>query len=126
MIFRSTGKATAGGVLSFLAVGCPICNKLVVLAVGVSGALSYWVPIQPFCAAASAGVLVFAVYQRLRGLKSCPCALHGQGCHATVRHPNAASGPSRPYQAGDRLGRLTDLRRGSVTAFGDRLGDAVT
>lgn len=125
MIFRSTGKATAGGVLSFLAVGCPICNKLVVLAVGVSGALSYWAPVQPFCAAASAGVLVFAVYQRLRGLKSCPCALHGQGCHATVR-PNAASGPSRPYQAGDRLGRLTDLRRGSVTAFGDRLGDAVT
>ena len=68
----STGQATAGGVLSFLAVGCPVCNKLVVLAVGASGALSYWAPIQPFLALASAGLLAFAVYQRLRGLKRCP------------------------------------------------------
>ena len=36
----STGRATAGGVLSFLAVGCPVCNKLVVLAIGISGAMS--------------------------------------------------------------------------------------
>lgn len=36
---RSVPKtATAGGVLSFLAVGCPICNKLIVAAIGVSGA----------------------------------------------------------------------------------------
>ena len=32
----STGRATAGGVLSFLAVGCPVCNKLVVLAIGAN------------------------------------------------------------------------------------------
>src|SRR5205823_4761704 len=44
----TTGKATAGGVLSFLAVGCPVCNKLVVLAIGISGAMSYWAPVQPF------------------------------------------------------------------------------
>lgn len=67
----STGQAATGGVLSFLAVGCPVCNKLVVLAVGVSGALSYWAPIQPFLALASAGLLAFAVYQRLRGVKHC-------------------------------------------------------
>ena len=68
----STGQATTGGVLSFLAVGCPVCNKLVVLAVGVSGALSYWAPLQPLLAVASAGLLAFAVHQRLRGLKRCP------------------------------------------------------
>jgi hypothetical protein len=68
----TTGKATTGGVLSFLAVGCPVCNKVVVLAVGVSGALSYWAPFQPFLAVASAALLAFAVYQRLRGMKSCP------------------------------------------------------
>ena len=71
----STGQAATGGVLSFLAVGCPVCNKLVVLvvlAVGVSGALSYWAPVQPFLALVSAGLLVFAVYQRLRGMKRCP------------------------------------------------------
>ena len=68
----STGQAATGGVLSFFAVGCPVCNKLVVLAVGASGALSYWAPVQPFLAIASALLLVFAVYQRLRGMRSCP------------------------------------------------------
>jgi len=68
----STGRATAGGVLSFLAVGCPVCNKLIVLAIGVSGALSYWAPVQPFLAAASLALLGFAVRRRLRGLQSCP------------------------------------------------------
>jgi hypothetical protein len=67
-----TGRAASGGVLSFLAVGCPVCNKLVVLAVGISGALSYWAPVQPFLAAASVALLVFAVNRRLRGMKSCP------------------------------------------------------
>lgn len=68
----TTGKATAGGVLSFLAVGCPVCNKLVVLAIGISGALSYWAPVQPFLAMASLALLVFAVRRRLSGLRSCP------------------------------------------------------
>lgn len=52
----STRQATTGGVLSFLAVGCPVCNKLVVFAVGVSGACSTgrpcspsWPPLRPLC-----------------------------------------------------------------------------
>ncbi len=61
----STGQATTGGLLSFLAVGCPVCNKLVVLAVGISGALTYWAPLQPFLAAASVALLLLAVRQRL-------------------------------------------------------------
>ncbi len=68
----TTGKATAGGVLSFLAVGCPVCNKLVVLAIGISGAMSYWAPVQPFLAVASLALLGFVVRRRLRGLQSCP------------------------------------------------------
>ena len=66
------GAGHAGGVLPFLAVGCPVCNKLVIVAIGVSGALSYWAPVQPFLAAVSVALLVFAVYRRLRGMKSCP------------------------------------------------------
>ena len=38
-------QAAGGWVLSFFAVGCPVCNKLVGLAAGVSGALSYWAPV---------------------------------------------------------------------------------
>lgn len=68
----STGQATAGGVLSFLAVGCPVCNKLVVLVIGLSGALSYWAPVQPFLALASVTLLVIALRRRLRGMSSCP------------------------------------------------------
>ncbi len=70
-------QAAGGGVLSFFAVGCPVCNKLVVLAAGVSGALSYWAPVQPFLAAASAGVLGYAVVRRLRGMRLCPAPAAG-------------------------------------------------
>lgn len=42
---RSTPRlGVGGGILSLLAVGCPVCNKLVVLAVGVSEALNLWAP----------------------------------------------------------------------------------
>lgn len=34
------GKLGVGGVLSGLAVGCPVCNKLIVALIGVSGALN--------------------------------------------------------------------------------------
>jgi hypothetical protein len=37
---RQHGKLTAGGFLSFLAVGCPVCNKLVVFLLGIKGQLS--------------------------------------------------------------------------------------
>ena len=43
----SVGATAGGGLLSFFAVGCPICNKLVVALIGVSGALSFIAPIQP-------------------------------------------------------------------------------
>jgi hypothetical protein len=35
-----------GGLLSFFAVGCPICNKVVVIALGTSGALTWFAPVQ--------------------------------------------------------------------------------
>src|SRR5215216_4077315 len=35
-------RTMAGGVLSFLAVGCPVCNKLVVLLLGATGAITYF------------------------------------------------------------------------------------
>ena len=44
----SVGATAGGGLLSFFAVGCPICNKLVVALIGVSGALSFIAPIQPY------------------------------------------------------------------------------
>jgi hypothetical protein len=54
-----------GGVMSFLAVGCPICNKLVVAALGVSGALTYFAPIQPLLGIAGVALLGYALQRRL-------------------------------------------------------------
>ena len=65
-------KRTLGaGVLSAFAVGCPVCNKLVVALIGVSGALSYWAPIQPLLAVVAVAVLAASLAVRLRGEAAC-------------------------------------------------------
>ena len=65
---RRTVGAT---VLSAFAVGCPICNKLVVALIGVSGALSYWAPLQPILGLLSIGILAAGLAVRLRGAAEC-------------------------------------------------------
>ena len=65
------GKTFAGNMLSLFAVGCPICNKLVVMAIGVSGALTWFAPIQPVLAAGSLGLLAYALWSRRRAMVSC-------------------------------------------------------
>lgn len=62
---------TVGGFLAFFAVGCPVCNKLVLLALGASGAMTWFAPVQPFLAVASVVVMAWAVRIRLRGMTSC-------------------------------------------------------
>ena len=59
---------TAGGLLSFFAVGCPVCNKLVVLALGWSGAMTYFAPLQPFIGLLSIVLLAATLVARLRPL----------------------------------------------------------
>ena len=63
-----------GGLLSFFAVGCPTCNKLVVVALGSTGALDWFAPAQPLLAGLSIAMLVWALRSRLRGEASCPIA----------------------------------------------------
>jgi hypothetical protein len=58
-------------VLTTFAVGCPICNKLVVALIGVSGALSYWAPIQPALGVASIALLGAGLAIRLNGSVAC-------------------------------------------------------
>lgn len=62
----TSNPSLAGGVLSFLAVGCPLCNKVVVLLLGASGALTYFEPLQPLLGVASVLLLGYAVWLRLR------------------------------------------------------------
>ena len=68
------GTTLGGGLLSAFAVGCPVCNKLVVLALGVNGALSWFAPVQPVLAVVSLGLLGYALKVRVRTLRTCRLA----------------------------------------------------
>lgn len=65
---------SGSGVLGTLAAGCPVCNKLVVALLGVSGAFGIWAPIQPLLAIVSVLALGAAVVLRWRRAApdSCP------------------------------------------------------
>ena len=60
------GRATVGGVAAYLAIGCPICNKIIVAVLGVSGALNVFAPIQPVIGALSVALLAATLIWRLR------------------------------------------------------------
>jgi hypothetical protein len=66
-------RSVVAGALMFLAVGCPTCNKLVLVALGTSGALSWFAPIQPILGLVGVGLLVWTLRRRLRatGPQSC-------------------------------------------------------
>jgi len=61
-------RLTVGGLLSTLAVGCPVCNKVAVLLLGTSGAIAYFAPLQPLLGAAGVALLAVTLVARLRAL----------------------------------------------------------
>ncbi|MEU3015919.1 MULTISPECIES: hypothetical protein [unclassified Nocardiopsis] len=65
-------RGLGGGLLAWFAIGCPVCNKLVLLALGTSGAMAWFAPIQPLLAAAGLALLAVALRARLRANASCP------------------------------------------------------
>jgi hypothetical protein len=64
-----------GGFVSFLAVGCPVCNQGVVALVGTSGALSWWAPVQPLVGLTAIAMLVWALRRRLATYQATACRL---------------------------------------------------
>lgn len=61
-----------GAVLTFFAVGCPVCNKLVLVALGSAGAMTWFEPVQPVIQFAAIALLLWALYRRLQGENHCP------------------------------------------------------
>ncbi|MDN4481987.1 hypothetical protein [Demequina lignilytica] len=61
----------AGALVTFFAVGCPVCNKLVLLALGYTGAIQFFEPIQPYLAAGAIVLLAWAFVARVRRESSC-------------------------------------------------------
>jgi hypothetical protein len=79
---RIAAASAGSGYLGVLAVGCPVCNKLVVAVLGVSGAFNYFAPIQPLLGAAGLAMAGIALFIRLRGARRA-CAI-----------PTSPSGPT--------------------------------
>ena len=66
-----TTLGTVASFGAFLAIGCPVCNKLALVLLGTSGAMTVFAPLQPVIGAASlvllAGTLAWRIRLRTRG-----------------------------------------------------------
>ena len=72
---RQGTRTVWGGFVSFLAVGCPVCNQAVVALIGVSGALSWWAPVQPIVGLLAVGLLLYTLRKRLNTYKLTACSV---------------------------------------------------
>ena len=73
---RRGSRGWVGAALTFFAVGCPVCNKVVLLALGYSGAMRWFAPLQPLLQVAGIAVLAWALIARLRSSVACPRPAH--------------------------------------------------
>lgn len=63
---RRTGRLGAvASVGAFLAIGCPVCNKVALVLLGTGGTLAIWAPLQPVVGAASLALLGATAVWRL-------------------------------------------------------------
>ena len=79
----------AGALLSYFAVGCPVCNKLALVALGYSGAIQYFAPIQPYLAFAGIALLMYSLRMRLNNEYS--CSLPFQSTSKTIGEKDASN-----------------------------------
>ncbi|MEX0629653.1 MAG: hypothetical protein WEE67_04340 [Chloroflexota bacterium] len=75
-------RVGAGSLAVYFAIACPACNKLILLALGFSGALNVFAPIQPIIGVASLAFLAGTLTYRLRQI--------GRGCERCVSDPAEA------------------------------------
>ena len=69
---RGSRLGALGAFTTFFAVGCPVCNKIVLLALGYSGAMQYFAPVQPYLGATAIALLAWALVTRIRRERVCP------------------------------------------------------
>ena len=67
----SAKLGSVGGFLAYLAIGCPVCNKLALIALGSTGAIQYFAPVQPYLGAAGLLLLMYALCKRLVNESQC-------------------------------------------------------
>jgi hypothetical protein len=73
------------GFLGWFAVSCPVCNKIVVALVGVSGATGVVEPLQPVLGALSVALAAAALVARVRAIRRGACAVRPLSSRARRR-----------------------------------------
>ncbi|MCY4085635.1 MAG: hypothetical protein OXG37_01795 [Actinomycetia bacterium] len=77
---REPSRTVAGGgILTIFAMGCPLCNKPILLLLGTAGALEVWAPLQPAVGALAVALLGAALLLRLRRSAACRVAPSAAG-----------------------------------------------
>lgn len=69
---RTTRFGMMGSALAWFAVGCPVCNKIALLALGYSGAIAWFAPVQPLLGVLAVLLTGGALVVRLGGAVECP------------------------------------------------------
>ena len=72
---RTSRAGIIGAALAWFAVGCPVCNKLALLVLGYTGAITWFAPMQPILAVLALVLTVVALIVRLRGQVQCTVPL---------------------------------------------------
>ena len=57
--------STVGGVLGFLGIACPVCNKILLLLFGSTLLLTYFEPVRLYVGVAGILLLTWALYRKL-------------------------------------------------------------
>ena len=89
---RAAGPGRVGlgsGILGWFAVGCPVCNKLGVALLGVSGATGVFALLQPALGALAVTLAIVALAVRLRAIRRAACPTPGLGSRPPGRAEKA-------------------------------------
>ena len=70
--FCSNNTVSVGGVLGFLGVACPVCNKILLLAFGSELLLTYYEPARIYVAAIGVAIAAWAVVREWRQRDAIP------------------------------------------------------
>ncbi len=69
---RVEASVAGGGIGTLLAIGCPVCNKLVVGLLGTAGALNFFAPLQPLLGVGSLALIARGLRVAWRNAAACP------------------------------------------------------
>lgn len=73
---RGDVMATTGSIANIFAVGCPICNKLLVALLGTSAIMTYIEPLRVWLGVLSAGLVGAAVWFKIKNVRTCVACKH--------------------------------------------------